>query len=107
MANEADYGYVIKVVDRAFPAKDPAMTLLRMARRFTFSALILSLAGTAALAQPPRKPLDPLAEAQARQTIADQKATAEVLGVIQTAERQAKSNPVKAVQTSEGRAGDY
>jgi len=59
--------------------------------------------GTLAAGQPPRagqgQPGDPLAEARARQAVADQKATIEVMGVIATAERQAKSNPVKAVQT--------
>jgi hypothetical protein len=99
LANEAVNGYVIKVVDRAPPAKDFAMTPLPMPCRFTASALVLSLFGATATAQPPRRPLDPLAQARAGQTIADQKATVEVLGVIQTAERQAKSNPVKAVQT--------
>ena len=78
------------------------MTRFKTTRRLTAAVLALGLVGTLA-AQPPRPgqrtPLDPLAEARARQAIADQKATVEVLGVIQTAERQAKSNRVKAVQT--------
>ncbi len=53
-----------------------------------------------AAAQQPikRPPLDPLAEARARQSIADQKAEVEVLAAIRDADRQAKINPVKAVQ---------
>jgi len=74
------------------------MTPSRLPRTLALSVLALGFAGMVAAAQPPRQP-GPLAEAQARQAIADQKATVEVLGVIQTAERQAKSNPVRAVQT--------
>ena len=56
---------------------------------------------TAASAQdfPRRPPLDPLAEAKARQSIADQKAEAEVLAAIRDAERLVRTNPAKAVQT--------
>lgn len=45
-----------------------------------------------------RPPLDPLAEAKARQQIADQKAAAEVQAAIADADRQAKTSTVKAVQ---------
>jgi hypothetical protein len=70
--------------------------------RSMMTLVALGFSAAVALAQfpaQPRQPLDPIAEARARQAIVDQKATVEVLGVIQTAERQAKSNPVKAVQT--------
>ena len=71
------------------------------AHRLITALFALGLMGTLAAAQPPaqRPPADPLAEARARQAVADQKATIEVMGVIATAERQAKTNPVKAVQT--------
>lgn len=54
----------------------------------------------AALAQdPPRRPpLDPLAEAKARQAILDQKAEAEVRQVLAEADRLARTQPAKAVQ---------
>lgn len=55
--------------------------------------------GTAALAQPPKPPLDPLAEAKARQQIADQKAQIEVETALKDAERLARTNPAKALQT--------
>ncbi len=62
---------------------------------FAFMGLPLAFV----IAQPPRlPPLDPLAEARARQQIADQKAEAEVLNALADADRQARTNPVKAVQ---------
>jgi hypothetical protein len=75
------------------------MTRPGTARRLTAAMLALGLFGTLSAAQPPRPALDPLAEAKARQAVIDQKAEAEVRGVIQTAERLAKTNPVKAAQT--------
>jgi hypothetical protein len=71
------------------------------AHRLISALLTLGSMGALAAAQPPRQqpPADPLAEARARQAVADQKATIEIMGVIATAERQAKSNPVRAVQT--------
>jgi hypothetical protein len=48
---------------------------------------------------PPKRPaLDPLAEARARQQIADQKAETDVLAAIADATRLAKTNPAKAAQ---------
>ena len=79
------------------------MTRPGTTRRLTAAILAVGLFGTLSAAQPPRPaqrpPNDPLAEATARQKVIDQKAEVEVLNVIQTAEFQAKSNPVKAVQT--------
>lgn len=75
------------------------MIRLHIARRLAVVAVALGMIGTVSLAQPPRPPLDPLAEARARQQIADQKAEAEVLAAIQDAERIARTNPAKAVQT--------
>jgi len=55
------------------------------------------------MAQPPGRPaLDPLAEARARQQIADQKAEADVKNAIADADRIAKTNPAKALQTLKG-----
>jgi hypothetical protein len=67
------------------------------AHRLLLALITVGLMGTLATAQ--RPPADPLAEARARQAVADQKATIEVMGVIATAERQAKANPGKAVRT--------
>lgn len=79
------------------------MLRFQTARILTVATLAVGLLGTIAAAQPgQRQPQDPLAEARARQAIVDQKATIEVFGVIETAERQAKTNPVKAVQTLKG-----
>ena len=79
------------------------MTRPETARRLTAAILAIGLFGALSAAQPPRPgqrpPNDPLAEATARQKVIDQKAEVEVLNVIQTAEFQAKANPVKAVQT--------
>ena len=49
-----------------------------MNRLLAAVTIALGMIGTVALAQPPRPPLDPLAEAAPRQKIADQKATIEV-----------------------------
>lgn len=70
-----------------------------LAHRLTTALFVLGVIGPLAAAQPQRPPADPLAEARARQAVADQKATIEVQGVIATAERQARTNPVRAVQT--------
>jgi hypothetical protein len=73
-----------------------------MNRSLTAVALMVGLLGTVALAQPPqsaRPPLDPLAEAKARQQIADQKATFEVEAALKEAERLARSNAARAIQT--------
>jgi hypothetical protein len=69
-------------------------------RRATAALLGLGLfAATVAAQQPPRRPpLDPLAEAKARQSIIDQKAEADVASAIADAERLAKSSPTKAVR---------
>ncbi len=80
------------------------MTRSGTLRRLTAAVLALGLFGTLSAAQPPRPatrpPADPLlAEGTARQKVADQKAETEVLDVIQAAERQAKTNPGKAIQT--------
>lgn len=74
------------------------MTRMRTVRRLVAAIFVLGVYGTLAAAQPQRPPIDPLAEARARQTIADQKAEREVLEAMQLAERTAKSNPVKAIQ---------
>lgn len=70
--------------------------------RFLAAALLgtgLCAAGAAGqTGQNPRPPLDPLAEAKARQQIIDQKVEAEVGNAIADAEKQAKTNPTKAVQ---------
>jgi hypothetical protein len=68
------------------------------------AAALLGLGLFAAVtdAQSPRPaapPADPLDQAAARQKIADQKAETEVLAAIADAERQAKTNPARAVQT--------
>lgn len=70
-------------------------------RRLATAAMGLGLFGTVATAQPPRvgQPVDPLAEARLRQTIADQKAEAAVREAIAEADRIAKNNPAKAAQT--------
>jgi hypothetical protein len=70
-----------------------------LAPRLAAGLLALGLFGMCSLAQPPRPALDPLAEAQARMKIADQKAEVEVKSAIQDAERLAKTSPAKAVQT--------
>src|SRR5579871_1898681 len=69
-----------------------------MAPRFAAVVLALGISGTLSLAQPPRPPLDPLAETQARLKIADQKAESEVLNAMQDAQSLAKKNPAKAMQ---------
>jgi hypothetical protein len=69
------------------------------AHRLAATTLAIGLFGTLSLAQPPRPALDPLSEAQARQRIADQKAEADVRDAILDAERQAKKNPTKALQS--------
>jgi hypothetical protein len=65
------------------------MTRSGMSRRLAIAVLAIGLFGTASTAQRPRPvaPLDPLAEAQARQKIEGQKAEAEVLAAIQTADK--------------------
>lgn len=69
------------------------------ARRTAAALLALAVySATVAAQQPARPPLDPLAEATARQKIADQKAEREVIDAIADADRQARINPVKAVQ---------
>jgi hypothetical protein len=64
------------------------------------AAVLLVGAYSAATAQdlPRRPPLDPLAEARARQQVADQRAEADVLAAVRDADRQAKTNPAKAAQ---------
>lgn len=69
-----------------------------MSRMLATVAVALGMIGTVALAQPPRPPLDPLAEAKARQQIADQKATIAVETAMKDAESLARKNPAKAVQ---------
>ena len=63
----------------------------------TLAVGLVGLIGTAALAQP-RPPLDPLAEARARQKIADQKAEIDVGEAIALADKLARTNPAKAAQ---------
>lgn len=79
------------------------MTRSGTARRLTAAVLALGLFGTLAVAQPPRPgaqpPAGPLAEAKARQQIADQKAEKEVAEAIQMADQLAKRNAAKAIQT--------
>jgi hypothetical protein len=76
------------------------MTRSGTARRLTAAVLALGLFGTLSAAQPPRagRPLDPIAEAQARQKIADQRAESDVLDAIAAADRLARTNPAKAAQ---------
>lgn len=74
------------------------MTRSGTASRLSAVVLALGLFGTLSLAQPPRPPLDPLAEAAARQKIADQKAETDVRAAIADAERQAKTSQVKAIR---------
>lgn len=70
-----------------------------MNRQLAASVLGLGIFATISDAQAPKRPpLDPLAEATARQRIADQKAETDVLAAIQDADRQARINPVKAIQ---------
>lgn len=64
------------------------MTRLRLA-----AALAAGLAGLASA-----QPGDPLAEARARQSLADQKASAEVQTALQDADRLARTNPARAAQ---------
>ena len=75
------------------------MSRSQTGRRLTAITIALGMLGTAALAQPPRRSLDPIAEARARQQIADQKAESEVLAAIKDTERLARANPARAVQT--------
>lgn len=62
------------------------------------------LFATAVSGQPPRP--DPIADARARQKVADQKAEAEVLAAIADAERVARTNPAKALQLLKGAQGN-
>ncbi|HJZ58251.1 MAG TPA: hypothetical protein VKE74_25135, partial [Gemmataceae bacterium] len=80
------------------------MTGTRIGRWAAAAVMALGLYA-AALAQPPGTrpapqpaPADVLAEAKARQKIADQKAEAEVLAAIIDADKLARTNPTKAVQ---------
>ncbi len=75
------------------------MSRSNVAHRFAAVLMGLGLFGTLSLAQPPRQSLDPIGEARAREKITDQKAESDVKTAIQDAERQAKSNKAKAVQT--------
>jgi hypothetical protein len=76
------------------------MNRVGTARRLAIAVMGLGMFAAASAGQPPRRPaLDPLAEARARQQIADQKAEAEVLTAIADAERIAKTNPAKALQS--------
>jgi len=60
----------------------------------------LGVFAAATSAQPPRRPpLDPLAEATARQKIADQKAETDVLAALADADQIARTNRVKAAQS--------
>jgi hypothetical protein len=69
-------------------------------KKLAAALLGLGIFATASDAQPPmRPPLDPLAEATARQKISDQKAESDVLAAIQDADRQVRTNRVKAIQT--------
>ena len=74
------------------------MTRSGTTRRLTAALLGLGLFATLSFAQPQRPPLDPLAEAKARQAVADQKAEIEVTEAVRNADRLVKNNPVKAVQ---------
>ncbi|HEV3440698.1 MAG TPA: hypothetical protein VG122_25305 [Gemmata sp.] len=74
------------------------MTRSGTALRLSAVVLALGFFGTLSLAQPPRPPLDPLAEASARQKIADQKAEADVRTAIKDAEALAKSSQAKALR---------
>jgi hypothetical protein len=76
------------------------MNRMGTARRLAVAVLGLGVFAAVSAAQPPRRPaLDPLAEARARQQIADQKAEMEVLAAIADADRIARTNPAKAVHT--------
>jgi hypothetical protein len=74
------------------------MNLSGLAHRFAAVVMGLGIFGTLSLAQPPRPPLDPIGEARDRQKIADQKAESDVKAAIEAADKQAKTNKVKAVQ---------
>lgn len=76
------------------------MASIRITRWATVSLATVVMCGVAGLAQPPRP--DPINAAKAAQRIADQKATSEVLGVIQDADRTARVNKVKAAQSLKG-----
>ena len=69
---------------------------LRYARLLTGVAVAIGLTGTAVLGQPGAS--DPLAAARARQSIADQKATAEVDEAIREANLLAPRNAARAAQ---------
>ena len=64
-------------------------------RRLFGAAMALGMFATALVAQPPG---DPIAEARARQKIADQKLTINVNEAIRDADTAAKTNPAKAAQ---------
>ena len=91
LANEVRGGYVKGVI--AFSAKDTAMPL-PLAHRLITALFVLGFFGTLAAGQPQRPPADPLAEARARQAVADQKATIEVMGVI-ASWRNARPGPIR------------
>jgi hypothetical protein len=81
------------------------MSLSGLAHRFAAIVMGLGMFSALSLAQPPRPALDPIGEAAARQKIADQKAESDVKAAIQDADRQAKNNKAKAVQTLKAAQG--
>ncbi|MDB5310598.1 MAG: hypothetical protein JWO38_4800 [Gemmataceae bacterium] len=74
------------------------MSTFRITRWAATAVAAVGLVGMAALAQPPR-PGDPIDAARAAQRIADQKARGEVATAILEADRLARTNPVKALQS--------
>jgi hypothetical protein len=100
LANGAGWGYVKEVKDRPHTGEGAAMSSSGTIRHLAVALLALGMFTAVTVAQPPRPtPADPLADAVARQKVADQKAETYVLGAIADAEKQAKSNPIKAIQT--------
>jgi hypothetical protein len=75
------------------------MAGLGVAPRVVAIVLMLGSFGSQSYAQSPRPALDPLAEAEARRKIAEQKAESEILAAIKDAEKQAKNSSIKAVQS--------
>ncbi len=69
-----------------------------VAPRLAAASLLMVMLSSLSAAQPPRPPLDPIQETRDRQKVEDQKAESDVKIAIQDAERQAKTNPVKAAR---------
>jgi hypothetical protein len=89
------------VKERPHRAKEQHMNRSGTIRHLAIALLAFGVFTAVTVAQPPRTapPADPLADAVSRQKVADQKAETYVVGAIADAERQAKSNPTKAIQT--------